>query len=180
MRRQRSVSFYADSQEEFIEEYNKRKSISERRRCRSNSYTDKNSKNDDKSKNNEILRKKKIFQSYDDLELEQLGVNSTYQITKMEKEDIQVNEDIGIIKKLYNINLSFKQNNNNSFFSNLTPLTKNIIGKFGRKNSKKIINYIKDIELRQILNQISLMIKTRKIMEKKTQLMKRKKIMNFY
>ena len=137
MRRQRSVSFYADSQEEFIEEYNKRKSISERRRCRSNSYTDKNSKNDDKSKNNEILRKKKIFQSYDDLELEQLGVNSTYQITKMEKEDIQVNEDIGIIKKLYNINLSFKQNNNNSFFSNLTPLTKNIIGKFGRKNSKK-------------------------------------------
>ena len=62
MRRQRSVSFYADTQEEFVEELNKRKSISERRRCRSNSYQDNNPKSSDISKNLEYLQKKRIKQ----------------------------------------------------------------------------------------------------------------------
>ena len=136
MRRQRSVSFYADTKEEFLEEYNKRKSISERRRCRSNSHQYDTSQNSDISKNLEFLKKKKFFQSYDDLEIEQLGVNSTYQLTVLENQDIEDNEG-GVIKKINNINLSFQENNNNSFFSNLTPFTKNIIGKFGYKKNKK-------------------------------------------
>ena len=136
MRRQRSVSFYADTQEEYMEELNKKKSISERRRCRSNSYQYNSSTNNDISKNLEYLQKKKFFQSYDDLEIEQLGVNSTYQLTKLENQDIEDNEG-GLIKKINNINLSFKEINNNSFFSNLTPFTKNIIGKFGIKKNKK-------------------------------------------
>ena len=117
MRRQRSVSFYADTQEEYMEELKNKKSISERRRCRSN-------------------QKKKFFQSYDDLEIEQLGVNSTYQLAKIENQDIEDNEG-GLIQKIKNINQLFKQNNNSSFFSNLTPFSKNIIGKFGYKKNKK-------------------------------------------
>ena len=136
MRRQRSVSFYADTKEEFLEELNKKKSISERRRCRSNSYQYDISTINDISKKAEYLRKQKFFQSYDDLEIEQLGVNSTYQLTKLENQDIEDNEG-GLIKKINNINLSFKESNNNSFFSNLTPFTKNIIGKFGYKKDKK-------------------------------------------
>ena len=130
MRRQRSVSFYADTQEEFVEELNKRKSISERRRCRSNSYQDNNPKSSDISKNLEYLQKKKFFQSYDDLEIEQLGVNSTYQLAKLENQDIEDNEG-GLMQKISNINQLFKQNNNDSFFSNLNPFSKNIIGKIG-------------------------------------------------
>ena len=99
MRRQRSVSFYADTQEEFMEELKKKKSISERRRCRSNSYQYNSSTNNDISKNLEYLQKKKFFQSYDDLEIEQLGVNSTYQLTKLENQDIEDNEG-GLIKKI--------------------------------------------------------------------------------
>ena len=136
MRRQRSVSFYADTQEEYMEELKNKKSISERRRCRSNSYQLNNSNNKDISKNFEYLQKKKFFQSYDDLEIEQLGVNSTYQLAKIENQDIEDNEG-GLIQKIKNINQLFKQNNNNSFFSNLTPFSKNIIGKIGYKKNKK-------------------------------------------
>ena len=145
MRRQRSMSFFADTQEEFLEELNKKKTISERRRCRSNSYQFNNSNNSDISSNLEYLQKKKYFQSYDDLEIEQLGVNSTYQLTKLENQDIEDNNDDegGFIKKIKNINLSFKENNNNSFFSNLTPFTKNIIGKLGYKANKKTESFHK-------------------------------------
>ena len=136
MRRQRSVSFYADTQEEYMEELKNKKSISERRRCRSNSYHYNNSDRKDISKNFEYLQKKKFFQSYDDLEIEQLGVNSTYQLAKIENQDIEDNEG-GLIQKIKNINQLFKQNNNSSFFSNLTPFSKNIIGKFGYKKNKK-------------------------------------------
>ena len=136
MRRQRSVSFYADTQEEYIEELKNKKSISERRRSRSNSYQYNNSNIKDISKNFEYLQKKKFFQSYDDLEIEQLGVNSTYQLAKIENQDIEDNEG-GLIQKIKNINQLFKQNNNSSFFSNLTPFSKNIIGKFGYKKNKK-------------------------------------------
>ena len=127
MRRQRSVSFYAETEDEYIEEYNRRKSISERRRCRSRSYAHSNDGNSDSQINNDKNFKKKFFQSYDDLELDQLGVNSTFQITTIEKEESEENEG-GLIQNINNINLSFKQNNNNLFFSNLAPFTKNIIG----------------------------------------------------
>lgn len=149
MRRQRSVSFYADTQEEYMEELNKK-----------NQYPREGDADQiviniiaqqimifQKIQN--IFKKKKFFQSYDDLEIEQLGVNSTYQLTKLENQDIEDNEG-GLIKKINNINLSFKEINNNSFFSNLTPFTKNIIGKFGIKKNKKrkvYLNGIKPIPL---------------------------------
>ena len=125
MRRQRSVSFYAETEDEYIEEYDRRKSISERRRYRPRSYIHKNEQSSDIQTNNSY--NKKFFQSYDDLELDQLGVNSTFQIAQIENEESEDNEG-HLIQKINNINLSFKQNNNNSFFSNLAPFTKNIIG----------------------------------------------------
>ena len=81
--------------------------------------------------------KKKFFQSLDDLELDQLGVNSTFQIANIENEEPEENEN-GLIQKIKNINLSFKENNNSSFFTNLAPLTKNIIGTYGSKVKKKV------------------------------------------
>ena len=134
MRRQRSVSFYAETEEEYIEEYNRKKSISERRRCRSRTYTYNNDENSDSQKNTDYNFKKKFFQSYDDLELDQLGVNSTFQLTTIDKEESEENEG-GLIQKINNINISFKQNNNNLFFSNLAPFTKNIIGQLEPNNS---------------------------------------------
>ena len=143
MRRQRSVSFYAETQEEYLEELKNKKSLPERRRCRSNSYQSNNSDNNDISNNSEYLQKQKFFESYDDLEIEQLGVNSTYQLTQIENQDIEDNEG-GLIQKIKNINQLFKQNNNNSFFSNLTPFSKNIIGNSVIKKVKKLIKYAKD------------------------------------
>ena len=141
MRRQRSISFYAETEEEYIEEYNKSKSISERRRCRSRSYAHDNDEDIDNQKENNYRYRKKFFQSYDDLELDQLGVNSTFQITDIEKEEPEENENL-LIQKINNINLSFKENNNNSFFTNLAPLTKNIIGSFGSKKLQKQCNIL--------------------------------------
>ena len=127
MRRQRSISFFAETEDEYIEEYNRRKSISERRRCRPRSYVRENEDTSNIQTNNNNYYSQKCFQSYDDLELDQLGVNSTFQITTIEKEESEDNEG-RLIQKINNINLSFKQKNNNSFFSNLAPFTKNIIG----------------------------------------------------
>ena len=141
MRRQRSISFYAETEEEYIEEYNKSKSISERRRCRSRSYANNNDEDIDNQKENNYRYRKKFFQSYDDLELDQLGVNSTFQITDIEKEEPEENENL-LIQKINNINLSFKENNNNSFFTNLAPLTKNIIGSFDSKKLQKQSNML--------------------------------------
>ena len=137
MRRQRSISFYAETENEYIEEYNKSKSISERRRCRSRSYAHDNDEGSDEQNDNKRRYKKKFFQSLDDLELDQLGVNSTFQIANIENEEPEENEN-GLIQKIKNINLSFKENNNNSFFTNLAPLTKNIIGTYGSKFNKKV------------------------------------------
>lgn len=137
MRRQRSISFYAENENEYIEEYNKSKSISERRRCRSRSYTHDNDEGSDEQNDNNRRYKKKYFQSLDDLELDQLGVNSTFQIANIENEELEENEN-GLIQKIKNINLSFKMNNNSSFFTNLAPLTKNIIGTYGSKVKKKV------------------------------------------
>jgi hypothetical protein len=137
MRRQRSISFYAETENEYIEEYNKSKSISERRRCRSRSYAHDNDEGSEEPNDNNRRYKKKYFQSLDDLELDQLGVNSTFQIANIENEEPEENEN-GLIQKIKNINLSFKENNNSSFFTNLAPLTKNIIGTYGSKVKKKV------------------------------------------
>ena len=119
MRRQRSVSFYAENEQEYIEEYNRKKSISERRRIRSR----KNTANEDLDPDNiNSTFRQKFFESYDDLELDQLGVNSTFQIAIDDSED-----ESKLIKQLKNINLSLKEKNQNSFWSNVTELSKNII-----------------------------------------------------
>ena len=136
MKRTRSISFYAETEEDYIEEYNRRKSISERRRFYPRSYSHNNDDNNYSRKNSDYNYKKKFFQSYDDLELDQLGVNSTFQITTIEKEDSEDNEG-GLIQKINNINLSFKQNNI-SFFSNLAPFTKNIIGNLNSKTKQNL------------------------------------------
>ena len=117
MRRQRSVSFYAENEKEYIEEYNKNKTLSERRRNRFRKTTE----DLDPDSINSPFRKK-FFESYDDLELDQLGVNSTFQIEVDEKED-----ESKLIKQIKNINLSIKEKNQNSFWSNVTELSKNII-----------------------------------------------------
>ena len=135
MRRQRSISFYAETEDEYIEEYNKSKSFSERRRCRPRSYAPNNEENTD-SNYGLTFKRKKFFQSYDDLELDQLGVNSTFQITTLDEEDSEENEG-RLIQKINKINLYFKQNNNNSFFSNLAPFTKNILGPIESKTNEK-------------------------------------------
>ena len=162
MRRQRSVSFYAENEDEYIEEYNRKKSISERRRVRSRSYVHNNEENSDSQKNNNYNYRKKFFQSYDDLELDQLGVNSTFQITTIEKEDSEDNEG-GLIQKINDINISFKQNNNNSFFSNLAPFTKNIIGPLEKKvypkpclffSSAKNLRFGKEIISNDLINNL--------------------------
>ena len=137
MRRQRSMSFYAETEEEYIQEYDRRKSISERRRYRPRSYGGDNDENLGNQDNNDYTcNKKKFFQSYDDLELDQLGVNSTFQITTIDKEESEENEG-GLIQKINNINISFKQNQYNSFFTNLAPFTKNIIGPLESKIKPK-------------------------------------------
>ena len=151
MRRQRSQSFYAETEDEYIEEYNRRKSISERRRYRSRSYEHSDEEKSDSKKSDENKYKKKYFQSYDDLELDQLGVNSTFQITTIEKEDSEDNEG-GLIQKINNINISFKQNNNNLFFSNLAPFTKNIIGPLESNSKKK--NYKKSLSSNNVVNEL--------------------------
>ena len=68
MRRQRSESFFADTQEEFFEEMNHNKTILERRRYSSCSYQFNNSNKSNNSNNSENLLKKKYFRSYDNLE----------------------------------------------------------------------------------------------------------------
>lgn len=61
MRRQRSISFYAETENEYIEEYNKSKSISERRRCRSRSYAHDNDEGSDEQNDNKRRYKKNFF-----------------------------------------------------------------------------------------------------------------------
>ena len=138
MRRQRSLSFYSETVDDYLKEYNKKKSISERRRLHPRSYDRDNNENIYTKKNNDYT-KQKNFQSYDDLELENLGVNSTYQIATIERKESEETEG-KLIQKLNKINLSFKQHNNNSFFSNLTPFTKNIIGPLEPNINQKDIN----------------------------------------
>ena len=55
MRRQRSESFFADTQEEFFEEMNHNKTILERRRYSSCSYQFNNSNKSNNSNNSENL-----------------------------------------------------------------------------------------------------------------------------
>ena len=73
--RKRSVSFYAKNEEEFERIYEKRKSLIERRNSRFSPFT---------KKNNSPSKEKK-YNCFDDLEIDELGVNSCFQLTQKEE-----------------------------------------------------------------------------------------------
>ena len=115
--RKRSESFYAKNSDEFEQIYNKRRSLYERRKSRLNSIE--NTIN--------ISKQLKNFPAYDDLEIDELGVNSTFQITTIEdSSEDEKEEENNLLNNIENLNLSLKQNNEKMFYDNLTKNSKNI------------------------------------------------------
>ena len=115
--RKRSESFYAKNSDEFEQIYNKRRSLYERRKSRLNSIE--NTIN--------ISKQLKNFPAYDDLEIDELGVNSTFQITtKEDSSEDEKEEENNLLNNIENLNLSLKQNNEKMFYENLTKCSKNI------------------------------------------------------
>jgi hypothetical protein len=72
--RKRSESFYAKNDYEIEQIYNKRRNLYVRRKSRLNSI------------NNSLNNSKQLinFNAYDDIEIDELGVNSTFQITTID------------------------------------------------------------------------------------------------
>ena len=104
--RKRSESFYAKNSDEFEQIYNKRRSLYERRKSRLNSIE--NTIN--------ISKQLKNFPAYDDLEIDELGVNSTFQITtKEDSSEDEKEEENNLLNNIENLNLSLKQNNDKCF-----------------------------------------------------------------
>ena len=73
--RKRSVSFYAKNEEEFERIFDRKKSLLERRHSRFSPFT----------KRNPLNEKEKTYSYFDDLEIDELGVNSCFQITQKEE-----------------------------------------------------------------------------------------------
>ena len=115
--RKRSVSFYAKTEEEFQRTFDRKKSLMERKNKRIFPY---NKKNNSSSPNQ---KEKKTYTPYDDLELDELGVNSSFQITQ--KEEDAEEAEISLMNKFSNLNLSFKNKDKNMFYENLC--SKNIL-----------------------------------------------------
>ena len=111
--RKRSVSFYAKNEEEFERIYEKRKSLIERRNSRFSPFT---------KKNNSPSKEKK-YNCFDDLEIDELGVNSCFQLTQ--KEENAEEAEISLMNKLGNLNLSIKKKDKNMFYDNFC--SKNIL-----------------------------------------------------
>ena len=115
--RKSSESFYAKNSDEFEQIYNKRRSLYERRKSRLNSIE--NTIN--------ISKQLKNIPAYDDLEIDELGVNSTFQITtKEDSSEDEKEEENNLLNNIENLNLSLKQNNEKMFYENLTKCSKNI------------------------------------------------------
>ena len=115
--RKRSVSFYAKTEEEFQRTFDRKKSLMERKNKRIFPYNKKNNSSSIKKK------KKKTYTPYDDLELDELGVNSSFQITQ--KEEDAEEAEISLMNKFSNLNLSIKNKDKNMFYENLC--SKNIL-----------------------------------------------------
>ena len=115
--RKRSVSFYAKTEEEFQRTFDRKKSLMERKNKRIFPY---NKKNNSSSPNQ---KEKKTYTPYDDLELDELGVNSSFQITQ--KEEDAEEAEISLMNKFSNLNLSIKKKDKNMFYENLC--SKNIL-----------------------------------------------------
>ena len=116
--RKRSVSFYAKNEEEFERNYDRKKSLMERRNSRISPFTKKNNSSSLNQK-----EKKPYYSSYDDLEIDELGVNSSFQITQ--KEEDAEEAEINLMNKFSNLNLSIKKKDKNMFYENLC--SKNIL-----------------------------------------------------
>ena len=145
MRRNRSISYYAKTEKEYLdicdESLNKESnSLSKRRRYKYSINNETFEINENKNEDN-ILKKK--FNCYDDLEFDELGINSTYQIQNIENEEEKNDTEIELLKKISNINLSFKQKNKDNFIVNLMACSKNIINNFNsyEYHNKKNNNY---------------------------------------
>ena len=120
--RKRSESFYAKNDDEFTEIYKRRSSLYERRKSRMSSSELNNLNINVQIKNN--------FPSYDDLELDELGVNSTFQITTIEtSSEDEKEEENNLLNNIENLNLSLKVKNTKMFYEHLSKITKNIFEK---------------------------------------------------
>ena len=142
MPRHRSISYYAKTEKEFLdkceESFNKKNNTLFQRRKRR--YNTTNSNTNYNYQNPEIYNKK--FTSYDDLEFDELGINSTYQIENIENENEDHDTEIELLTKINNINLSFKEKNKENLINNILACSKNIINSFySSDESNKINNF---------------------------------------
>ena len=115
--RKRSESFYAKNDDEYEQIYNKRRNLYERRKSRLNTIEN----------NLNISKQLKNFPAYDDLEIDELGVNSTFQITTIDdSSEDEKEEENNLLNNIENLNLSLKQNDEKMFYENLTKCSKNV------------------------------------------------------
>ena len=144
--RKRSLSFYAKNEDEYNKIYNRKKTLIERK---SERKSHSNKKNNDGFGNNcnNLVNK---YKSFDELELDELGVNSTFQITTMDDEQTSIEDAEKIIlESLDNLNLSLKSKNKNMFFENLFQFSENIVNSETNNNNnnmKKQVHFQLKIE----------------------------------
>ena len=139
--RKRSLSFYAKNEDEYNKIYNRKKTLMERKSERKSHSNKKNNDGFGNNYNNLVNK----YKSFDELELDELGVNSTFQITTIE-ESMEDAEKI-IFEKLDNLNLSLKSKNKNMFFENLFQFSKNIVN--SEKNNSNFLKNQIDFQLKK-------------------------------
>ena len=130
--RKRSESFYAKNDYEIEQIYNKRRNLYVRRKSRLNSI------------NNSLNNSKQLinFNAYDDIEIDELGVNSTFQITTIDdSSEDEKEEENNLLHNIENLNLSLKQNNEKMFYENLTKCSKNVFDNKKIPIKKNATNY---------------------------------------
>ena len=138
--RKRSLSFYAKNEDEYNKIYNRKKTLMERKSERKSHSNKRNNENFNNNCNNLVNK----YKSFDELELDELGVNSTFQITTMEDEQTSIEDAEKIIlESLDNLNLSLKSKNKNMFFENLFQFSENIVNSETNNNNnmKKQVHF---------------------------------------
>ena len=138
--RKRSSSFYAKNEDEYNKIYNRKKTLMERKSERKSHSNKKNNDGFGNNYNNLVNK----YKSFDELELDELGVNSTFQITTMEDEQTSIEDAEKIIlESLDNLNLSLKSKNKNMFFENLFQFSENIVNSETNNNNnmKKQVHF---------------------------------------
>ena len=143
--RKRSESFYAKNEYEIEQIYNKRRNLYVRRKSRLNSI------------NNSLNNSKQLinFNAYDDIEIDELGVNSTFQITTIDdSSEDEKEEENNLLNNIENLNLSLKQNDEKMFYEILTKCSKNVFDNKEIPIKKNATNY--NIKNTSINNSIKL------------------------